>query len=399
MGRTGAPVRLAPGIYLHGQRVRVVVKAGASRQERSYPAGTDLAKMQGWQLRTKADLLGAQPIKAGRGTLAADIPRYLATLTGRRKKDEAGIAAHWIASTLGPMSRQDITRTQIKGIVAGWVESGVAASTINHRVRVLRNVYRELDGDDQTNPTDKITKQREPEPMIRAVPYDVIEAIIAYMVPRGRATKGQSHAETVNKSRVRARVMAWTGLPPAQLMKVRAEDVHWQAATLDVTPRRKGKGTKARTIPLLPQAVEALKAFFAAGAAGAFSTSSFRHRWLGAQRRLVADLKRQAAARGDDPDAIVLPPIRPYDLRHSFLTEVYRQSRDLMAVRHLGLHAKAATSERYIEGAVNQSANRAIAQWAGNTTPQSEVPPGANQQPHNLALSRQNRRELKRARR
>ena len=364
---------LAPGIYVYPTRLRVIAKAGTRMREKHYPLGTDLRVMQSWQLREKATLLENAPVRATRGTLAADIPTYLATLTGRRRKDEAAIAHHWLVSALGPMPRSEIRRAQVKAQLATWQTAGVAASTINHRLRVLRNVYRELDADDEeaNDPTAGIRKLREPEPQIRAVPYDVIEAVIAYMVPRGRAERGQSHADTVNKSRARARVMAWTGLPPALLMKVRPDHVDWTAGTLDVTPRRKGKGTTAKTIPLLPQAVEALKAFFAACAAGTFSTSSFRHRWLGAQRRLVAEIRRQVVASGGDPHSVTLPPIRPYDMRHSFLTEVYRRSKDLLAVRQLGIHAKVATSERYIGAAADPAARAAVDGWAEATHPKA----------------------------
>lgn len=373
MGRTGkSTATLAPGIYVHATFIRVIAKAGAKMRERHYPPGTALPKMQAWQLREKATLLEGQPVRPQRGSLAADIPTYLATLTGRRRKDETAIAHHWLVSPLASMRREVIRRADIKGQMAAWEAAGVAASTINHRLRILRNVYRELDAgeDDAVDPTAGIRKLREPDPQIRAVPYDVIEAVIAFMVPRGRAARGQSHAQTVNQSRARARVMAWTGLPPAQLMKVQPGDVNWTAATLDVTPRRKGKGTKARTVPLLPQAVDALKSFFAAGAAGRFSTSSFRQRWLGAQRRLVAEIRRQVEASGGDPSAIVLPPIRPYDMRHSFGTEALRRSGDLVGVKELMLHAKLTTTERYIQGAVADSARNVLAAW--------QLPTGAN---------------------
>lgn len=373
---------LAPGIYAYDRLIRVIAKAGTRMRERHFPLTAELREMQAWQLREKADLLNDQPLRAVRGTLAADIPTYLATLTGRRRKDEAAIAHHWIVSPLGPLRRDAIRRAQVKAQLAAWDAAGVAASTINHRLRVLRNVYRELDADDEDapNPTAGLRKLREPEPQIRAVPYDIIEAIIAYMAPRGRAEKGQSHADTGNKSRARARVMAWTGLPPAQLMKVRPQDVHWTAGTLDVTPRRKGKGTQAKTIPLLPQALEALKAFFAAGAQGTFSTSSFRQRWMGAQRRLVAEVRRQVAADGGDPDAVQLPPIRPYDLRHSFATEALKRSRNVVGVKELLLHAKLSTTERYIQGAVADAARNVLAAW-------DAVPTGANTSGPEMAVS------------
>src|SRR3990167_6097195 len=111
---------LAPGIYVYPTRLRVIAKAGTRMREKHYPLGTDLRVMQSWQLREKATLLENAPVRATRGTLAADIPTYLATLTGRRRKDEAAIAHHWLVSALGPMPRSEIRRAQVKAQLATW---------------------------------------------------------------------------------------------------------------------------------------------------------------------------------------------------------------------------------------------------------------------------------------
>ena len=154
-------------------------------------------------------------------------------------------------------------------------------------------------------------------------------------------------------------------------MKVQRVHFNRQAATLRVMPRRKGKGHKGETIPLLLQAVDALQAFFDAKAEGAFSTASFYQRWKTAKAILVRELQKQVASAGGNPSTVKLARFRPYDLRHSFLTEIYRRSRDPKAVMKLGLHANFSTSERYIEGAVDESAQRAIEMW-------TSVPAGAS---------------------
>jgi site-specific recombinase XerD len=129
---------------------------------------------------------------------------------------------HWIDSPLGTHPRASITRTQILAQLATWETAGVAASSINHRLLELRALYRELDAEDAAayNPTLDIRKRREPEPAPRAVPYDLIEAIIAYMPDRGRQLTAGASRPTASQSKARARVMAWTGLPPAQVMKI-----------------------------------------------------------------------------------------------------------------------------------------------------------------------------------
>jgi integrase/recombinase XerC len=368
MGRKGKRKRLAEGIYKDdsGIAARVRVGSGATQigREKRYPLGTDLKTIQRWQLTTRAELLGDLPAKAARGSLAAAVPSYLSTLTGRRKNDARALLQHWIDS-LGSLDRAAVTRTHVLAQLAAWEEAGVAASSINHRLLELRALYRELDANDPSavNPTFDIRKRREPEATPRAVPYDLIEAIIAYMPDRGRTMTPGATRPTASQTKARARVMAWTGLPPAQVMKIQPGDVDWQAQTLRVTPRRKGKGTKARTVPLLPQAVEALKWFFASGATGPYSTSAFYKTWQTAQRRLVRELKRLVVQQGQDPHAISLPRIRPYDLRHSFGTEAVRRSSNILGVQTLMLHARVSTTERYLKSALDHSAQQVIEMW------------------------------------
>lgn len=371
MGRRGKRIRLAEGVFAdHGgiaARVRVGSGTAQRTKEKRYPIGTDLRIIQQWQLRARADLLSTQPAKAARGSLAAAVPRFLATLTGRRKKDMAALLHHWTASPLGNQARDAISRPQITTQLATWETAGVAASTLNHRLLALRALYRELDAGDEHayNPTVGIKKRPEPEPTPKAVSYDLIEAIIAFMPDRGRQLKVGEKRPTVSQTKARARVLAWTGLPPAQVMKIQPSDVDWEHCTLRVTPRRKGKGTRARVVPLLPQAVNALRWFFAAGATGPYSTSAFYKTWLTAQRRLVRALKALAKAHGADPDAIVLPRISPYSLRHSFGTEAVKRSKgNLLGVQTLMLHARVSTTERYLKSALEHSAQSVINAWA-----------------------------------
>jgi integrase len=377
--RKGDPETLAPFIYVLENRIRVVAKAGGRQRERSFPLTADLNVMIGWQLTEKANLLAASPSTAApAGTLKDDAPAYLATLTGQRRKDDAALAAHWLACGLASMPRAEITRSQIKAQMATWQEAGVAANTINHRVRLLRNVYRELDGEDAPNPTDKIRKLPGPEAEARDVPYDLLEAIIAWAPDRGAASAGETRPG-VSLSKDRARAMLWTGLPPSILMKVRRVHFNRAAATLKVQPRRKGRGTKGETIPLLPEAVNALQAFFDHAADGAFSTHSFYKWWHRAQQRFIAQLKTLTAEQGGDPATIELVRrIRPYDIRHSFGSEAWRRSKNLLGLKKLMLHARLSTTERYITGVVDEAAASVLAAWqtatAQNTPPAAAEP-------------------------
>ena len=180
----------------------------------------------------------------------------------------------------------------------------------------------------------------------RAVSQALIDAIFAAMPDRGRPTKGHPRS-SVNLTKLRLRVMATTGLPPAQIMRLSPADVNLTARTIYVRPRRKGKGVAGRTLPLTHAAVEALQAFAAAGAWGRFSTHS-----MGMSFARAVETARQAweaaGQRWDVPQGF-----RAYDLRHSFLSAAYAVTGDIRAVAELGLHASLQTTRRYTEGAVS----------------------------------------------
>jgi integrase len=368
MPRKGKPQTIAPLVYAYPTRIRALAKHGTRVREKAYPLGTDLAVMQRWQLRTKAELMADTPLVAPGGeSLAAAFPRYLATLVGKRRLEESGLARHWLNSPLATMDRATIVKSQIKAQMATWQTAGHAANSINHRVRVLRNVYNELDGEDATHPTDGIKRLREPDPVPRDQPYALLLAIIAWMPDHGHAsTKGQPRGK-VNLTKARALVMLWTGLPPALLKQVYRVHFNRAAATLAIPSRKKGLGTKPKTIPLLPPAVDALQAFFDAGAAGPFNTSAFYKVWQSACARCARELRKLVAAQGGDPATVVMPHIRPYDIRHSFGSEAWRQTGDMQAVKQLMIHAVLATTERYTVGVVEEAAQRAVTTWAAQT--------------------------------
>ena len=89
-----------------------------------------------------------------------------------------------------------------------------------------------------------------------------------------------------SRGKLRITVLAWTGLPPGMLAKVQRDDLNLDAQTIRVRPRRKGAGVEARTLPLLPQAVEAFRAFDQAQAYGPYSIPSLNQVFVRACRRV-----------------------------------------------------------------------------------------------------------------
>lgn len=383
MGRSGKGVRIAPGIHQYGERFRVRVKVGVAEHEKWFPASddrdADLVTMERWQLHNRADLLGEQPVRASRDTLTADVPRFLATFPADSpaRRDYEKLLATWTNTPLALRPRSDIRRRDVLAQLSAWETDGYAPVTLNHRLRALRKLYDVLDSEDDEaiNPCAKIKKRPEGEPEERGTTHDIIEGILACIPDIGYAAERKQSRPTMNKSKARLRVMAWTGLPPALIRRIKPEHIHWQDKALDVTPRRKGKGVKARRLPLLDEAVEALRAFDAAGAYGSYSNAAPWTAWQRAKRRYLDQVRESAAPKAVvDELARVLGPLRPYDLRHSFAAMVYEHSDgNQHAVKDLLMHGSLTTSDRYIKRAVEAVSRTALAA----VTAARAVPAGA----------------------
>jgi len=328
---------------------RAAIRVKGALYTKRFPPDTTITAMQDWRQATRVDKLRAHQRHASRrtaaGSFAEDAETYLKAVrampTYRWRK--ADLEA-WIAE-FGTRTRSTITSDEIRAVLHRWrlegraiiryafdirtrqrvaVEIGHASlseSACNHRRTALMHLYTVLDGKAAPNPVRDVPRFREPDPEPRGIPLETVQRILDAM------------PESATKAR--CLVMAWTGLPHATLMQLTASNLRWHDQAVYVPRRRKGKGTKARILPLLPQALEAFRMMARCDAWGRFSRDSLRR-----------SLHRAC-------DAVELPRIRPYDLRHSFLTAAYEASGDIRAVQVLADHADAKLTTRYTLGAVD----------------------------------------------
>lgn len=400
MARRGNRTNLGSGLWADEGGLSATVKVGnlpqrEKRFKRSDDLDADIRKMQRWQLHTRAELLGDQPTKASRDSLTASVPRFLATMPAgsSARRDYEKLLATWCATSIGEMPRHLIRRATVLTQLAAWETEGYAPGTLNHRVRALRKLFDVLDAEDEyaINPCAKISKYTEAEPLERGATYDILEGILDCIPDVGFAAKPGSKRPKLNKSKIRLRLMAWTGLPPAQIRRIRREHIRWQDKELDVMPRRKGKGVKTRRLPLLEEAVAALRDLDAAGAYGGFSNAAPWTAWQRAKRRYLEQAEKTLKGAQYDELARVVTPLRPYDLRHSFAAMVYETTKNQYAVKDLLLHGSLQTSERYIKRAVIKVSQSAIAAVGAARDSSRAVPAGASARRHAPALSRTKR--------
>ena len=385
--------------------------AGLDPVEQRFAADTDLEKIAAWRLRTRADMLdGLRPT-------ATPTPRvrsfeiesqvFLGLLPdGSRRKTFARLLAHWGRTPLAAKPRAAITRLDIKEQISTWEDTGLSASELNHRLRAIRALYRELDGDDTPNPTTGIKKRREPHREARAIPIEFVELILAHVPDRRHArtltaadalaitTAMQSGArpsaiatqygvsqtmvskiarrrgdvdgwDQVSHTKIRLRVMAWTSMPQIQLERLRPQDVDLERGRVHLQPRKKGHGAPAVWVSLIPRAVEALRDFAAADLFGKVSSRpSMAKTWTRAIENTYRDLGKTNPAKLTQLQQCLPEGCRPYDLRHSFLTEFYRQTGDIRATAEIGQHADLETTKKYTEGAVSERVVAGVAKMA-----------------------------------
>jgi integrase len=239
-----------------------------------------------------------------------------------------------------------LSRSRLQGIADDWRTAGLSANRASKRISALRVAWDTVAPDHALpHAIERVKRYGEPPVVTRGQPMDLIARVLE-AVQDDRDTKS---GKAASKSKARLRVLAWTGQPPARVMAIKPEHVRWttKPPQLYVSPRRKGTGSADAWIPLLPQAVAALKAFFAAGAAGTFQTSALARTFKRAVRKAQAVLVKQ----GRQDDAARLKGLRVYDLRHSLLSSLADESEDIYAVAEYAGHANLQTTRRYMRAA------------------------------------------------
>lgn len=349
MTSRGPRERIAVGVYQDkvGFEVRALAR-GKSRCKR-FPKGTRLSVMKGWQDTQRKSIREATRIAratAREGTLAGDVAAHLGTMTIAQRRAAVALYNAWLTPSLASRARAGVTLEQLRTVVSGWLEAGVAASTVNHRRRALIALYEALDGEDPPVLPRRLKRQREPAPVPRGHDMAQLDAIISGM----RDYPYHGRARRLSKPKARLRLMLWTGITPSTMRRLTAHSINLDAKEIALPARGKGRGSPAVTLPLWePEGVEAARAWLRANAWGKARTE-----------RLADALQRAIRAYRERCPAVTLPPqIRLHDLRHSFLTMIALTRRDPRLVQWYGQHADLATSQRYILAAMPELAREA----------------------------------------
>lgn len=309
---------------------------GGYQAARRFPPSATISEMKQWRMRKK---YGDAP-DARQATFADDAASYLqrdkvlAMPTGQERARHIG---EWIGY-FGDRVRSEIAPHEIQAVLER-MRATMAAGSVNKRRTALMDLWTTLDGRHQANPVKATKAYEEPHPEPRAPALATIVAVLKAMPTK---------TDYGRQCKARLEVLAWTGWPHAIIKTLQESDrAHWKQGRAFIGRRKKGKGSRARWLPLLPQAVTALTTFHKADAYGDFSNSSLH-------KRLTKTCL-----------ALKIPRIRPYDFRHFFLTLIAVITRDERAVMELGLISSPEIARRYTEAATDPRTQAAVRQVAG----------------------------------
>jgi integrase len=298
----------------------------------------DLARMKAWiketELRGKRPDIFAEP-DVGATTFADDARAYLQRDKVQTMPTHGERERHikeW-GVVFGHRDRKTIEPHHIQAEL-DRLRGAMSAGSVNKRRTALMDLWTTLDGKHQANPVKGTKPYEEPHPEPRAPELANVLKLLKAMPAKTDYGK---------KCLARLKVITWTGWPHAIVKTLEPADFpHWKQGKAFIRRRKKGKGARARWLPLLPEAKAALLEFHKADAYGHFSNSSL---WKRVQAASVT---------------AKIPHMRVYDLRHFFLTLIAVTTRDERAVMELGLISTPEIARRYTEAATDPRVQAAV---------------------------------------
>lgn len=323
----------------------------------------DTYKTESKKLRREARRRAADTVAALAGTVAQDAATYLAleTVKGMPSyKDRARDIRRWVEALRDPASgksllRAAVTTRQIDEQLQQRRNAGAAASTVNGWRTALMALYSRLDGRGAANPVRTSMVFEEPELEARGIPFNLV-LVILDAIPDGRS---HSHLKptTVRHLKTKPRIVleALTGMRPSQIGRI--EPRHFSIAERWYVIPRSKKGTQHRR-PRNPRPstrkhmtdrqADAFRRFDALDCYGMYSASSRRRIFKAAIKIAERTIRQQLRDRKFHFPA----DLRPYDLRHSFGTEMLRVTGNLETTAEMLDQSTTRMTRRYSLGAI-----------------------------------------------
>ena len=353
------PMMLPKGIKLEpgrGYRASVHVRPFPLEHKR-WPLHTPLAQMVEWlenkrtelRYRRQTDVRSTTRDYDPRARFAEDVEYYLRhVLSPTLHPDTRAQFERWLRKSSerfgrypsGAISTHDWTTLlaewERRGIPAAPGDGGrrrivppgpLSADTVN-KIRVAwlgfyRGMYPDL-----PNPVRGVPRRTPTPPEPRGLPFATAMSIVNHIPPHTRTA-------------ARLKLMCLLGLRPVEIMRIQPHR-DWLRAEQQLIVRTAKRG-RPRTLPLSELATAALELLDHRQAWGTFTSAPAARMFHAAVRAAGLDH---------------LEPLRPYDLRHSFGTEAYRQTQDIKATAAAMGHRNLSQTERYVEASVQENVTK-----------------------------------------
>ena len=229
------------------------------------------------------------------------------------------------------------TAEDLRGVLAGWRDEGLAARSVARRLSALRQMMGWLVEERirTDNPCRWIDNPKQPA----SLPKSLSEAEITSLIAAARALSPGAESSRMTAM---LELLYATGLRVSELVSLPVDQFRRDLETIIVT----GKGGKERLVALGTPARGAIASWMEVrDRAAAHVTSSylFPHGDTHVTRQqFAAALKRLAPAAGIDPRRV-----SPHVVRHSFATHMLNRGADLRGLQTLLGHADISTTQIY----------------------------------------------------
>lgn len=362
MPRRRTAQTIETGIRYWKDGLQAYVRVNGVLRAQSFERGTDLETLRAWR-ETQA----GHAVRPLEGSFAADIASYLDRRAAMPTiAQRTAHMALWAAALGRDRPSTSIRTSEIDVVMQHWLTTpsvpephrrhggrpsgpdGIDPQTVRKRRYALQDFFvtmypPDAYGKHGVNPVERAQNFKPPALEARDLGYPTIDRIIAAM-PTSRSTKPGA-VRRLSLSKLRAAVIAATGIPPGMLGDVQPLHFSAGARTVRFEARLKGDGVEARTLPLTDDGLAAFQAFHAANAYGRFSVEALNQAFKRAAKRI-----------GLDPRTVTI-----YDLRHSFGCLLYRLTRDLATVGRFLMHAEGSPMTARYAKAANQDVDREAA--------------------------------------
>jgi integrase/recombinase XerD len=248
------------------------------------------------------------------------------------------------AAALKPRTVSNASTGHLEGVLTGWAESGLGASTAARKLSALKQycLFLQTEGLRSDNPAHRLRAPKAAKPLPKGMSQDEVDRLLDHAAS-DTSIKGLRMMAMLE-------ILYAGGLRVSELVSLRTAQTLRRDGCLMI----RGKGGRERLIPLTQPALDALAAWTAVraqtlpgNAAAAARAKAFLFPSGGTLGHLTRErfaqlLKDLARAAGLQPTRI-----SPHVLRHAFATHLLQGGADLRAVQTLLGHADISTTQIY----------------------------------------------------